>query len=53
MDDSIGFSTTQSIRKYPETSFTLQNKFYKNFGTSHKLKKIMELHELKKEKKGK
>ena len=48
MDGSIGFSTTQSIKKYPETSFTFQNKFYKNFGTSHKFKKKMEHHEFKK-----
>ena len=36
MDGSIGFSTTQSIRYYTETSFPFQNKFYKNFGTSRK-----------------
>ena len=36
MDGSIGFSMTQSIRNYTETSFTFQNKFYKNFGTSRK-----------------
>ena len=49
MDGSIRFSMTQRIRNYPETSFTFQNKFYKNFGTSHKFeKKKMELHELKK-----
>ena len=40
MDGSIGFSTTQSIRTYPETSFTFQNKVYKNFGTLHKFEKI-------------
>ena len=50
MDGSSGFSTTQSIRKYPETSFTFQNKFYKNFETSHKFEKKMELHEFKKKK---
>ena len=28
MDGSIGLSTTQSVPKYPESSFTFQNKFY-------------------------
>ena len=32
MDGSIGFSSTQSIRNYPETWFPLKNKFYTNFG---------------------
>ena len=51
MDGSIGFTTTQSIRNYPETSFTFQNKFYKNFGTARKFFwKKMELHELKEKK---
>ena len=27
MDGSIGFSTTQSVENYPESSFTFQNKF--------------------------
>ena len=50
-DGSIGFSRTYFIRYYPETSFTFQNKFNKNCGTSHKiLAKKMELHELKKKK---
>ena len=38
-----------SIRKYPETSFTFQNKFYKNLGTSHKFEKNG-TYELKKKK---
>ena len=50
MDGSIGFSTTQSIRNYPETSFTFQNKFYKNFGTAHKFKKKWNFMNLKKKK---
>ena len=54
MDGSIGFSTVQSIRNYPKISFTFQNKFYKNFGTSRKIFwKKMELHELKKNNKAK
>ena len=52
MDGSIGFSTTQSIRNYPEASFSFQNKFYKTFETSPQFFwKKMELHEFKKEKK--
>ena len=51
MDSSIGFSVTQSIRNYPETSFTFQNKCYKNFEISRTFFwKKMELHELKKKK---
>ena len=48
MDGSIGFSTTHSIRNYSETSFTLQNKLYKKFGTSHKFKKKWNFMNLKK-----
>ena len=35
MDGSIGFSPNQSVGNYPESSFTFQNKMYKNFGTLH------------------
>ena len=34
MNGSIGFSTTQSVGNYPESSFTFQNKFYTIFWTS-------------------
>ena len=37
MNDSIGFSTTQSVGKYLESSFTFQNKFKNIFGTSRKI----------------
>ena len=33
MDGSILFSTTQSVGNYLESSFTVQNKIYKHFGT--------------------
>ena len=38
MDGSIGFSTTQSVGKSPDSSFTVQNKIDKIFGTLHNLK---------------
>ena len=52
MDGSIGFSMTQSVGKAPYSSFTFQNKIYKNFGTLPKKKnsKKMELREFKKKK---
>ena len=43
MDGSIGFSTTQSVGKAPYSSFSFQNKIYKNFGTLCNLKKKNEL----------
>ena len=49
MDGSIGFSTTQSVVNYPESSFTFQNKFKFFCGTLRKKKsKKIELYELKK-----
>ena len=49
MDGSIGFSITQSVGNYSESSFTFQNKC-KNFLEHHvkKNSKKMELNEFKK-----
>ena len=50
MGGSIGFSTTQSVGNYPESSFTFQNIF--NIFFEHRIIcfKKKELYELKKKK---
>ena len=51
MDGSIGFSTTQSIRNYTKSSFTVQNRFSKKIWTLRKkILQKMQLYELKKKK---
>ena len=49
MDGSIGFSTTQSVGNYPESSFIFQNKFKFWGGTLRNFfPPKMELYDLKK-----
>ena len=49
MNSSIGFSTTQSVGNYPESSFTFQNKIYKNLEHCIIFFEKIELYEFKKQ----